>query len=155
MDAWLPLVRAAHVAAVVLWIGGVGFVTTVLLPGVRAEHPPSRRLAAFLRFERRFVWQARALVAVVGVTGVEMLRAYHLWARLRTFESLWLHARIGVWLVFAMMLFVLEPLVLHRALARARAQERAFARVAILHWVLFSLSLATVAFAVAGAHGLG
>jgi uncharacterized membrane protein len=27
--------RAFHVASVVLWIGGVGFVTTVLLPAVR------------------------------------------------------------------------------------------------------------------------
>lgn len=35
----LALTRAAHVAAVVLWIGGVAFVTTVLLPAVRRDQP--------------------------------------------------------------------------------------------------------------------
>ena len=30
-----PIARALHVLAVVRWIGGVAFVTTVLLPGIR------------------------------------------------------------------------------------------------------------------------
>jgi uncharacterized membrane protein len=31
----LVIARAIHIVGVVLWIGGVAFVTTVLLPGVR------------------------------------------------------------------------------------------------------------------------
>jgi uncharacterized membrane protein len=31
----VTIARALHVLSVVLWIGGVGFVTTVLLPTVR------------------------------------------------------------------------------------------------------------------------
>lgn len=155
MDPWLPLVRAAHVVAVVLWIGGVGFVTTVLLPGVRAEHPPSQRLAVFLRLERRFAWQARILVAAVGATGAAMVQAYGLWPRLSSFGSWWLSAMVAVWLIFAAMLFVLEPFVLHRAFARAHAPDRVFSRLEAAHWVLLGLSLITVAGAVAGVHGLG
>ena len=65
----LALTRAAHVAAVVLWIGGVAFVTTVLLPAVRRGQPPSLRLAAFLRVEGGFAWQARITVLIAGASG--------------------------------------------------------------------------------------
>jgi len=41
------IARALHVAAVVLWIGRVGFVTTVLLPAIRRLKVPSERIAFF------------------------------------------------------------------------------------------------------------
>lgn len=154
MTDWLPLVRAAHVAGVVLWIGGVAFVTTVLLPAVRAEHPPGRRLAVFLRLERRFAWQARISVAVVGATGVFMAQAYGLWPQFRSTDAWWLHAMVAVWLVFAAILYVAEPLVMHRALARSREPGRAFMRLQVMHGVLLALSLTAVVGSVAGIHGL-
>ena len=52
------LARAVHVAGVVLWIGGVGFVTTVLLPAVRRMKRPEERVAFFEAVERKFAWQA-------------------------------------------------------------------------------------------------
>jgi peptidoglycan biosynthesis protein MviN/MurJ (putative lipid II flippase) len=60
-----------------------------------------------------------------------------------------------VWAIFTLMLFVLEPFVLHRSLS-ARAERDlpgTLRRIAILHWFLLVLSLATVAGAVAGSHG--
>jgi hypothetical protein len=33
----VTIARALHVVSVVIWIGGVGFVTTVLLPAVRRQ----------------------------------------------------------------------------------------------------------------------
>src|SRR5215472_8580519 len=55
-----------------------------------------------------------------------------------------------------MVLFVAEPLVLHRwLLARAKVKpEAAFRFLEWLHWVWLILSLATVAGAVAGTHGV-
>ena len=44
--------RALHVLAIVLWIGGVAFVTAVLLPAVRRQVPAPQRLALFDRIER-------------------------------------------------------------------------------------------------------
>ena len=60
-----------------------------------------------------------------------------------------------IWMVFTLMLFVLEPLVLHRwFLKRAeRFPEKTFKTIQRLHWVLLSLSLITIAGAVAGSHG--
>jgi hypothetical protein len=43
----LAIARALHVVAVVLWIGGVGFVTTVLLPAVRRLKTPAERVGFF------------------------------------------------------------------------------------------------------------
>ena len=43
MSGWndLAIARAIHVVAVVLWIGGVAFVTTTLLPACRATASPA------------------------------------------------------------------------------------------------------------------
>ena len=51
--------RGIHELSVVLWIGGVGFVTTVLMPVIRHTRPPQERLATFQPFGNFFAWQAR------------------------------------------------------------------------------------------------
>jgi uncharacterized membrane protein len=63
------IARALHVVSVVLWIGGLGFVTTVLLPAVRHLKEPNDQLGFFDRIERRFAREARFWVTIVGVTG--------------------------------------------------------------------------------------
>jgi uncharacterized membrane protein len=65
--------RALHVFGVVLWIGGVAFVTTVLLPAVRQTRDPAERVAVFERMERRFAVQARITTLLVGATGIHLL----------------------------------------------------------------------------------
>ena len=37
-----------------------------------------------------------------------------LWSRFHSAAYWWMHAMIAVWLFFTMMLFIAEPLVLHR-----------------------------------------
>jgi hypothetical protein len=66
-----------------------------------------------------------------------------------------MHAMVGLWLIFTLMLFVLEPLWLHQwFLARARRDPQGtFRIVRRLHYLLLALSLATVAAAAAGSHG--
>ena len=151
----VTIARAAHVLAIVLWIGGVGFVTTVLLPAVRrqqAEH----RLALFDAIERRFAGQARFTTAVTGLTGLYMILRLDLWVRFRSVAYWWMHAMVGVWVLFTLMLFVAEPLFLHRWLMRyaEAAPQSAFRLVARLHWTLLAVSLITVLGAVLGSHGM-
>src|SRR3974377_975224 len=117
----LAIARALHVLAVVLWIGGVGFVTTVLLPAVRRLKTPVERVAFFDAIERRFTWQARATTLLAGVTGLYMTARLDLWSRFYSAAYWWMHAMVAVWLLFTIMLFVAEPLILHRwFLERAR-----------------------------------
>jgi hypothetical protein len=60
-----------------------------------------------------------------------------------------------VWALFTLLLFVLEPLFLHRWFSERvrRDPESTFTLMARLHWVLLGIGLVTVAGAVAGSHG--
>lgn len=151
----LAVARALHVFGVVLWIGGVAFVTTVMLPATRRQVAPAARIASFEQAERRFANQSRATTLLTGATGFYMLYALDGWERYLMASYWWLHAMTLVWVLFTLMLFVLEPLFLHRWLARRAeaAPEATFALVQRLHWALLALSLATVLGAVAGSHG--
>lgn len=151
----LFLARALHVLGIVIWIGGVSLATTVILPAVRRGEFGPDKLAAFHAIERRFVWQARAAVLLVGITGYYMIVKLDLWTRFSDPAYGWMHAMVVVWLLFALLLFVGEPLVLHRHFPKwaARDPERAFTWLYWTHVVLLVLSLATVMAAVAGAHG--
>jgi len=52
----VTIARALHVVSVVLWIGGVAFVTTVLLPAIRRLKSLQERMRLFDRIEQRFAW---------------------------------------------------------------------------------------------------
>ena len=152
---WWGAARALHVVGVVLWIGGVGLVTLVLLPALATE-PAAARLGMFDRIERRFATIARWVVATVGVSGIYLAHTMDLDSRFASAHYWWMHAMVLVWIVFALVLYVLEPLVLHRWLhARsARDPEGTFRLVFRAHWVLLAASIVTIAGAAAGAHGL-
>jgi len=149
------LARALHVLAVILWIGGVAFVTWVILPNVRAMKAPQERVEFFERVEARFASQARWWTLLAGGSGFYMLYLLDAWDRYAQARFWWVHAMTLVWVIFTLMLFVLEPLVLHRVI-KARAQrdpEGTFRRIERLHWVLLVLSLIAAGGAVMGAHG--
>jgi uncharacterized membrane protein len=147
--------RALHVFGVVLWIGGVAFVTTVLLPSVRRLRTPEERVQFFEEIEARFAWQARATTLVVGLSGFYLVERWDLWSRFASLSWWWMHAMVAVWLLFTVMLFIAEPLFLHRWFREtaSRAPERTFRRMERLHWLLLAVSLLTVLGAVAGSHG--
>lgn len=147
--------RALHVVAVVIWIGGVSMATTAVLPAIRRAQLGTDRLRAFQAIEHRFVWQARTAILFVGGTGLYMIWRLDLWARFRDGHFWWMHAMVGIWLLFAFVLFVAEPLILHRHFRQWAAiyPEQAFAWLHRAHWILLGASLITVFAAVAGSHG--
>ena len=149
------IARALHVLAVVIWIGGVWMVTAVLLPALRRGDFGADRVAALHAIESRFAWQARSAVIVVGATGLYMTWRLDLWSRFHSLEFWWMHAMVGLWTLFALVLFIAEPLIVHRHFARlaTRRPEVAFRRLQWAHWVLVVLSLATIFGAVAGSRG--
>lgn len=149
----LILTRALHILAVTAWIGGVAFVTTVLMPSIRRGYPPAERLAAFHRFEGRFAPQASLWVLLAGATGAWMTWRADLWHRFADPAYWWMHAMVLVWLAFATMLFVLEPLFLHRRMENSPDPARDFARMERIHWLLLVASLLTTLGAAAGSHG--
>ena len=151
----LVAARALHVLGVVLWIGGVAFVTLVLLPSAARYPDPAQGIAAFEQSERRFSLHAKLWTLLTGVSGFYITWRLGLWPRFAQLQFWWMHAMVGVWLVFTVVLFVLEPLFLRRWFsARARRDPAGTLRlVRRLHWVLLVVSLITVAGAIAGSHG--
>jgi uncharacterized membrane protein len=140
------IARVLHVLGVVIWIGGVSMATTVALPAVRHSDFGENRLRAFKAIERRFVWQARSALILVGLTGFYLMWRLDLWDRFRLVGFWWMHAMVGVWLLYAFVLFVAEPFILQRhfdrwAVARPRAT---FAWLHRVHWVLLLLSMVTI-----------
>jgi uncharacterized membrane protein len=117
----IMLARVLHVLAVVLWIGGVGMVTTVLLPAIRRQYEPPQRFPIFHALEQPFARQARITTALAGASGFYMAWRLDAWDRFRSAVFWWMHAMVLTWLVFTLMLFVIEPLFLERLLARHAA----------------------------------
>jgi hypothetical protein len=131
-------------------------VTTVLLPAIRDFKSAEERVAFFESVERRLAGQARLTTAVAGLSGLYMIYRLDLWTRFALPAFWWMHAMVGLWLLFSLMLFIAEPLFLHRwFLAHARsAPQSTFRLILGLHWFLLCLSLVTILGAVAGSHGV-
>lgn len=151
---WGVIARAVHIVAVVAWIGGVFFVTTVLLPALK-QRPEGNWPQEFEAIERRFAPQARIAVLLVLLSGLYMLYSYNLWGLLADARYWWMHLMMCVWLIFALLLFVIEPLF-HRAISHRAASDpqSALKRILRMHQFLLLLSLAAVFAAAAGTHGL-
>lgn len=154
MDEYV-LARVLHVLGVVVWIGGVAMVTSVILPVITQKQSAYDRIEIFRHIEKRFAWQARFTTLLVGLSGFYMVHILDAWNRFAELRYWWMHAMVLVWGIFILFLFILEPLVFRRQV-KAQAQrdpEAVLARVRSVHWVLLSVSLITIAGAVAGSHG--
>jgi uncharacterized membrane protein len=147
--------RVLHVLAVILWIGGVGFVTLVLLPALRPQAGRTDWLDRFLLLENRFAWLARFAALLAGLTGFYILYDDDLWYRFAEPSFWWMHGMILVWAIFSFILFIGEPLFLDAWLQAKVARDPAGAHRLVyrLHLLLLVLSLVVAAGAVAGNHG--
>jgi uncharacterized membrane protein len=151
----LTWARAIHVLAIVHWIGGVSVVTTIVLPQAQQLDDSKAALEVFERFERRFAQQARMSILFAGVSGLYMLFALDAWDRFRDVSFWWLHLMVAVWLLFALVVYVLEPLFVHDRFRRLalESKKRAFSLATHLHAAVLVVSAITIGAGVLGAHG--
>ncbi|AKM09411.1 membrane protein [Croceicoccus naphthovorans] len=148
------IARAIHILSVLFWIGGVAFVTLVVMPSIRGSTAPDDRLAAFHRIEGRFAPQARVWVVLAGVSGFWMIHRAQMWDRFAYPQFWWMHAMAALWAIFFAMLFLVEPVFLHRRMQNSPDPGRDFRRMARLHRILLLIAVVTVLGATAGSHGL-
>lgn len=149
------LARALHIFAVVLWIGGVAFVTLILIPSLKQITDSQGRMELFERLEGKFALQARITTVVTLITGIYMIEVMGIWGRFLQVEFWWMHAMVLVWAIFTLVLFVFEPLFLHEWFRKQALidSKKTFNRLHIMHVVLLSVSLTTIVGAMLGAHG--
>ena len=152
----VTIARALHILSVVHWIGGVFMVTAVILPAIAKCDAPSRRIQLFEQVEGRFSAQAKISVTLAGITGFYLTHRLNVWDRFLDPGFWWMHAMVLVWAIFTFVLFIAEPLFLHAwYLSKAeRAPDGAISLMLRFHWVLLSVSLATIGGAILGAHGV-
>lgn len=151
----LAIARILHVVGMVFWIGGVTFVTAVILPTVRKFKTKEERVDFFEKVEHRFAKQARFSTLIVGLSGFYMVERLNAWVRFSDISFWWMHLMVLIWLVFTIMLFILEPLFLHKRMKK-KAQidpEETYSRIFRMHLHLLLLSILTIIGAVAGSHG--
>jgi uncharacterized membrane protein len=151
----LEIGRIIHILGVVFWIGGVAMVTIVILPAVKKLKSPIERVEFFEVIESRFQKQALVTTLITGLSGLFMIIKLNAWARFLDLRFWWMWAMVIVWLIFTLMLFVLEPLFLKKKLiVQARSDpEKTFKKIQKLHYILLIISLITIIGAVAGSHG--
>jgi cytochrome b subunit of formate dehydrogenase len=130
-------------------------ITTVILPALRCGSLGDNAVEAFEAIERRFVWQARSTVLLVGFSGLYMVWRTDLWDRFSMISFWWMHAMVGIWLLFAFVLFVAEPFILRSRVRRFAEMhpDIALQRMQRSHWILLTLSSITILGAAAGSHG--
>ncbi|MCF8716412.1 hypothetical protein JM658_16410 [Joostella atrarenae] len=149
------LARIIHVVAVVLWIGGVAMVTTVIIPAIKKLKSKEDQIKTFEQIEGKFATQAKITTLITGISGFYMLYVLDAWDRYLDYRFWWIHAMTLVWIIFTLVLYVLEPLVLHK-LFKEYAEKNPAKTFSIMHkahWFLLLLSLITIVGAVAGSHG--
>ncbi|MBE7652517.1 hypothetical protein J2Q11_04790 [Tenacibaculum finnmarkense genomovar finnmarkense] len=152
---YFTLARVIHVICVVLWIGGVSMVTTVIIPAVKGMNSKEDQIKTFEQIEGRFAIQAKITTVLTGLSGFYMLYVLDGWDRYFDYQYWWIHAMTLVWILFTLVLYVLEPFILHK-LFKKYAEEnptKTFSFIHKAHWFLLILSLITTAGAVAGSHG--
>jgi len=147
--------RIVHIIAVILWIGGVAMITTVLIPAIKKFVSKEDRIRTFEQIEGRFAVQAKITTLLTGISGLYMLYVLDGWERYLDYRFWWIHAMTFVWIIFSFILYVLEPLVLHKAFRKYadKNPDKTFRIMHLLHWILLFISVITTAGAVAGSHG--
>ncbi|NQX97063.1 MAG: hypothetical protein HRT73_04170 [Flavobacteriales bacterium] len=152
---YFTLARVLHVLAVILWIGGVAMVTTVIIPAVKKIAAKEDQIKIFEQIEGRFAMQAKITTLITGITGFYMMYELNAWDRYLDIRYWWVHGMTIMWFIFTLVLYVLEPLLLHKLFKKYvnKNPEKTFSIMHKAHWILLLLSLITTAGAVAGSHG--
>lgn len=153
-DTLLQLSAALHVIGVVIWIGGVAFVTIILLPMIHDMTDPMEKALLFQRVEHRFSRIVKPTIILVGLTGLINLHQKGLYVIMPTAQGFWLDLMIGVYIFYALLIFGLEKALFKRIFKDIRKlnADQVFFRMSLFHWVVLALSLATIGAGIMGTY---
>lgn len=154
MDS-LTIARAIHVLSIVVWMGGVTFVTIVLIPVLRRSTFEHDQLRIFNVIENQFASIARVMVILAGLSGIYMTYELDAWGRFLEPRNFWMHAMVLLWTLFLVALFVIEPFFLkdHGRMIKGENSIASLKKTQLVHLILLVLSLVTIGVSVMGAHG--
>jgi uncharacterized membrane protein len=150
----IPALIAVHVLGVVIWIGGVAFVTTTVFPMIMRMEGSLEKVLFFQGVEHRFAKIAKAMVTLVGLTGLGLLQLTGEWDILFTLNGIGPTIMLIVWTLYVLILFFEARLF--KVIFGGGAQHdtaRVFFHLTVFHWVILGMSLLAVAVGVWAGHG--
>lgn len=153
------LLHIIHLLTVIIWIGGLVFVTSIVLPMAIRTPDALQKVLMFQRIEHRFAPLAKVYNIITGVTGFAMMFLMGWQGALFTRSGIPLTFMLLIWVFWFVMLFGLEPIIIKKMLENMLKKgeqmdiESVFTKMNRLHWVMVVISLAASAAGVLVAHG--
>lgn len=136
-----------HVLSVVIWIGGVAFVTLVTFPMILRMEKSLEMVMVFQGVEHRFGKIAKVMVILAGLSGLYLINVKGFSA------GVWI--MIVLWAVYASLLFGLEKMIFKKLFSKPDKQadmKTVFNMLQVFHWVVLGLSLFAIAAGVYAGH---
>ncbi len=139
--AWLVYI---HVLSVVIWIGGVAFVTAIVFPVLGRMEDSMSKVTFFIGFEKRFQLLAKILVVIVGVTGILLFLERGGFSALTAEETALLGYKFIIWLFYLVLLFGAEKRLMVTLISPKTTPEKAFKILSTFHWIVMILSFIAI-----------
>lgn len=137
-----------HVFSVVIWIGGVSFVTMIVFPMIQRSGSSIEQVMMFQGIEHRFSKIAKIMVILAGVSGFYLLYIKGL--------SFGVWVMICVWAFYASLLFFLEKILFKKIFSKPSGEQlntkQIFFRLQVFHWFVLGLSFFAIAVGLWTAH---
>lgn len=152
---FLTILLIIHVICVIIWIGGVSFVTLVIFPMMYRTEGSLEKALLFQGVEHRFAGMVRWLIAIVGVTGVWILFDRYGFGILTERRGLGIVIMLVAWTLYTTVLLS-ERKIFSRIFADPEKidMDRALRIINGMHWFLLVVSFSAVAAGVwYGHHG--
>ncbi len=146
VTVFLALLLIIHVICVIIWIGGVSFVTTVIFPMMYQTEGSLEKALMFQGVEHRFAGMVRWLIGIVGITGFWLLVAKYGFGILAQRRGLGIVIMIVAWALYTTVL-VSERKVFGKIFADPEKinMDQALRIINVMHWFLLTISFAAVA----------
>ncbi len=150
----IPILTAVHVAIVVLWIGGVSFVTIVIFPMLLETGDSLEKVLMFQRVESVFARQARYYAWVAGITGFLLLYMKGLHSLLFTKDTIGISIMVIAWAFYTFVL-TFEKRIFKIIFGDPNKYDPAkiFVLLSRFHWIILGVSFAAILFGVWAGHG--
>jgi uncharacterized membrane protein len=135
-----------HVICVIVWIGGVTFVTTVIFPMMYMTEGSLEKALLFQRVEHRFAGIVKWLIGAVGITGFWLLYARYGFDVLAQAHGIGIVIMIFAWAVYTTILLS-ERKIFAKIFADPEKidMDQALRLINIMHWFLLVISYSAVA----------
>lgn len=145
---------ALHVLGVVIWIGGVAFVTMIVFPMLTRMENSLEKVLFFQGIEHRFARIAKISLAVVGLTGAWLLYETGEWRILFSIAGIGPTLMLAVW-TFYLLVLLFEGKIFRKIFGGKTEQDanKVFALLSRFHWVVLGLSLLAIGVGVWTGHG--